>query len=231
LRSHYQRALAELRKHRNAEKAAFFPGYFKDSAGDTFLGVTVPWIRRVARQFAQMPLSDVQRLMKSRVHEERLLANEVLRIKFQRGDTAQQEQVYRFYKKNLGLVRGWDSVDGTAPYILGAYLLDRDKSELYRLAVSPRIWDRRIAIVSTRWFITRGNTRDTLKIAKLLLQDDEDVIHKATGWMLREVGKQELAALKKFLQSHAPKMPRTMLRYAIERFPDQERRYYLRLGG
>lgn len=226
-RTDYQRAAVELRKHANPVKAAFFPGYFKDSHGDTFLGVVVPNIRRVAKQFWRIRLTDVHRLMKSRLHEERLLANEILRLKFQRGSPAEQEQIFNFYMKNLRLIRGWDAVDGSAPHILGAYLVERSRKELYRLAVSSRIWDRRIAIVSTLPFIRKGSIEDTLKLARLLLRDNEDLIHKATGWMLREVGKQNLAALRKFLDEHGAMMPRTMLRYAIERFPEAERKRYL----
>jgi len=151
----------------------------------------------------------------------------VLRLKFQKGGPQEQEQIFRFYIKNRGYICSWDCVDGSAPYIVGCYLLKRDKKLLYELAASPRTWDRRIAIVSTWWFIRHGNVRDTLKLARMLLRDEEDLIHKATGWMLREVGKQDLAALKNFLDSHAKVMPRTMLRYAIERFGESERKKYL----
>jgi 3-methyladenine DNA glycosylase AlkD len=172
-------------------------------------------------------MADVRRLMQSHIHDQRTLANEILRLKFSKGGDREQEAIFRFYFKNLRFISGWDCVDGSAPYIVGCYLLHRDKKPLYRLAVSPRLWDRRIAIVSTLPLIRDGNVRDTLRLAKLLLRDEEDLIHKATGWMLREVGKRDLAALKKFLELYRAAMPRTMLRYAIERFSPEERRRYL----
>lgn len=219
--------MRELRKHADPARAAVFRWYFKDSAGDTFLGVTVPALRRTARDFREMALKEIRRLMASQIHEERLLANEILRIKFRKADEEEREQIFRFYVKNKNLIRGWNSVDGSAPYIVGAYLLKRDKKLLYRLARSRRIWDRRIAIVATLPFIKNGNIRDTLRIARLLLRDEEDLIHKATGWMLRETGKQDPAALRRFLDDFCTAMPRTMLRYAIERFPQVERQRYL----
>lgn len=224
----YHGASRALRAFRDPQKAASSHKYFKDTAGDIFLGVPTPVQRQIARKFQDMPLAEVRRLMQSRTHEERSLANEVLRLKFQKGSSQQQEAVFRFYIKNRGLISSWDCVDGSAPYIVGCHLLKREKKLLYQLAVSPRIWDRRIAIVSTWWFIRHGNVRDTLKLAKMLLGDQEYLIHKATGWMLREVGKQDMAALKKFLDAHGLVMPRTMLRYAIERFPEEERKRLLR---
>lgn len=222
------RAGRELRKQANPAKAAVYRWYFKDSAGDIFLGVTVPLLRRTAKDFREMPLADIKRLMASRIHEERLLGNEILRIKFRKSDAEGQEKIFRFYVKNRKLVRGWDSVDGSAPYIVGAYLLGRNKKLLYELARSKRIWDRRIAIVSTLAFIRQGQVEDTFRIARLLLHDSEDLIHKATGWMLRETGKKDLAALRKFLDAFSATMPRTMLRYSIERFPEAERQRYLK---
>lgn len=221
------RVLQELRKHADPDKAAVYRWYFKDSAGDTFLGVTVPALRRVARQFWEMPLKEIRRLMASQIHEERLLANEILRIRFRKAEDKVREQIFRFYLKNRNLIRGWNSVDGSAPHIVGAYLLQRDKKLLYQLARSRRIWDRRIAIISTLPFIKNGNIRDTLRLARLLLKDKEDLIHKATGWMLRETGKIDIGALRKFLDAFCTAMPRTMLRYAIERLPQAERKRYL----
>jgi len=223
----YKRAVRELRRHGNAARAAFSIGYFKDTTGEVFLGVAVPVMRRIAGQSWGMSLAEVHRLMRSKVHEERCLANEILRLKFQKGSSKEQEQIFRFYIRNRRFICSWDCVDGSAPYIAGCYLLNRDKKLLYELAHSKRMWDRRIAIVSTLWFIRHGKVNDTLRIAKILLRDEEDLIHKATGWMLREVGKQDLAALKKFLNRQSKIMPRTMLRYAIERFPESERKRYL----
>lgn len=225
---HYRAAAGKLRKLGDPARAATSQGYFKDSAGDVFLGVTTPALRKLGWEFREMPLVDIRRLMKSIVHEERSLANEILRIRYENGSAAQQEEIFNFYLKNLSLIRGWDSVDGSAPYIMGCHLLKRDKKLLYELAKSPRIWDRRIAVVSTLWFIRRGNIAPTLKIAPMLLGDKEDLIHKATGWMLREVGKQNLQALLEFLDRHGTGMPRTTLRYAIERFPEDQRLKYLK---
>lgn len=225
--SDYRSASRALQVHRDPRKAATYRGYFKDTTGETFLGVTTPILRRLAKEFQAMPLADVRQLMKSTVHEQRSLAMEILRLKFQKAAPEGQEQVFLFYIKNRTLISSWDCVDGSAPYIVGRHLLKRDKKLLYRLAVSPRIWDRRIAIVSSLWFIRHGNVRDTVKLARILLQDKEDLIHKASGWMLREVGKRDIAALKKFLHDHGSIMPRTMLRYAIERFPEAERKKYL----
>ncbi len=226
----YHTASRALRAHRDPQKAAVYRAYFKDTTGEAFLGVATPVLRRMARDFSSMSLADVRRLMMSRVHEERSLANEVLRLKFDRGGPREQQQIFNFFLHNRRFIRSWDCVDGSAPYIVGCHLLDRDKKILYELAASPRIWDRRIAIVATLWFIRRGNIHDTLKLAQMLLEDKEDLVHKATGWMLREAGKQDIQALKKFLDIHGPQMPRTMLRYAIERFPKKERKKYLKLG-
>jgi 3-methyladenine DNA glycosylase AlkD len=224
----YTKAALALRKHANLAKAAVFRGYFKDPGNQVFLGVTTPLIRKLAREFMLLPLSDVRRLMQSRVHDEQSLAYAVLRRRFEKGSDVERETTFGFYVRNRGLVRSWDAVDDSAPNIVGPYLLERDKKLLYELARSPRLWDRRIAMVSTLYFIRRGHVSDTLRLAEMLLDDQEDLIHKATGWMLREVGKQDVAALKGFLKTHCAVMPRTMLRYAIERFPQRERIKYLR---
>ncbi len=216
-----------LRKLANPRKARVHRGFFKHT-DDIFLGVTTPQIRRLARQFEDLPLSSIRQLMRSRVHEERSLAHAVLVRKFERGDASVQERIFHFYIRNRKYIRSWDGVDDSAPYIAGRYLLGRKKTVLYELARSERLWDRRIAIVSTWWFIRSGETAEALKIARMLLNDREDLIHKATGWMLREAGKRESAALNRFLREHAHRMPRTMLRYAIERFPAEERMVWLR---
>jgi 3-methyladenine DNA glycosylase AlkD len=217
-----------LERQGNAAKAAVFRGFFKDAADDIFLGVPAPSIRKSAGEFENMPLGQLRVLMHSCVHEERSLAHAILRRRFALGSEREQETIFRFYLKNRSAIRQWDGVDDSAPYIVGAYLLDREKSLLDELAGSPRLWDRRIAIVATWWFIRNGRTAHTFRIARKLLRDPEDLIHKATGWMLREAGKRDLAALKKFLDMHHQTMPRTMLRYAIERFPEKERRAYLK---
>jgi 3-methyladenine DNA glycosylase AlkD len=221
---HCQKA---LRKHSNPSRAEKMPPFFKNSKEDEFLGVAAGTIRKIAKEFYSLDLSEVLKLMKSQVHEERSLANAILRLKFDKSDESGQTQIFDFYMKNRKYIRDWNGVDDSAPYIVGPYLIDRDKAILFELARSERLWCRRIAIVSTWWFIRQGKTDDTLKIAKMLIQDEEDLMHKAVGWMLREVGKRDLSALKSFLNAHGKEMPRTMLRYAIEKFPPDERKKYL----
>jgi 3-methyladenine DNA glycosylase AlkD len=214
--------------HANSARAEVYRWYFKDPGQDIFLGVSTKDMRRVAREFRELALADVRRLMLSRVHEERSLAHAILRWKFEKGSAAEKEKIFNFYIRHRKTIHSWDGVDDSAPYIVGAHLLERDKSLLYQLARSARIWDRRIAMVATLWFIRHGHTEDTLNLAEMLLEDKEDLIHKACGWALREVGKKNLPALKEFLWQHCRTMPRTMLRYAIERFEESERQKYLK---
>jgi 3-methyladenine DNA glycosylase AlkD len=214
--------------HANSARAEVYRWYFKDPGQDIFLGVSTKDMRRVAREFRELALADVRRLMLSRVHEERSLAHAILRWKFEKGSAAEKEKIFNFYIRHRKTIHSWDGVDDSAPYIVGAHLLERDKSLLYQLARSARIWDRRIAMVATLWFIRHGHTEDTLNLAEMLLEDKEDLIHKACGWALREVGKNNLPALKEFLWQHCRTMPRTMLRYAIERFEESERQKYLK---
>jgi 3-methyladenine DNA glycosylase AlkD len=221
------RAQSLLRQEENPAKAVNFRKFFKNCKEDAFLGVSAPIIRKIAKDFYHLPLPDVLELMKSNVHDERALANAILCLKFRKADQREKTKIFKFYIKNRKHIRDWDGVDDSAPYIVGAYLLDRDKKLLYQLALSKRIWCRRIAIVSTWWFIRQNKIHDTLKIAEMLLQDEEDLIHKAVGWMLREVGKRKLSALKRFLKKYRKTMPRTMLRYAIEKFPLDDRKKYL----
>lgn len=216
-----------LRSLANARKARTHRGFFKKT-DDIFLGVTTPQIRNLSRQYQDLPLRAVQQLMKSRVHDERSLAHAILVRKFKAADDRSQTRIFEFYVRNRKHIRSWDGVDDSAPYIVGPYLLRRNKRILHELARSKRLWDRRIAIVATWWFIRQGQTDTTLKLAHMLLNDDEDLIHKASGWMLREVGKRDLAALKSFLRAHSHRMPRTALRYALERFPQKERLMWLR---
>jgi len=196
--------------------------------GDRFLGLTVPQIRTVARQHRALPLPELSRLLDSEWHEERLLALMIAVHQFRRGDTATRKAIHHFYLKKTDRINNWDLVDLSARDIVGGYLLDRSRSPLARLARSRSVWERRIAIIATYAFIQRGEFDDTLRIAEALLGDGHDLIHKAVGWMLREVGKRDVAVLRAFLDEHAPQMPRTALRYAIERFPASLRRRYLR---
>jgi len=207
-------------------------GFFKTGPGeygegDLFLGVVAPDIRRVAKEFQGTPLSEVITLLKSTIHEERLLALLMLVHAYTRGDDLLKKKIFRLYLKNTKYINNWDLVDLSAPNIVGTHLLDKSRTPLYAFAKSRDLWKRRIAILSTFAFIRRNDFDDTLRISKVLLMDDHDLLHKAVGWMLREVGKRDMAAEEKFLHQHYNKMPRTMLRYAIERFPEGKRRSYL----
>jgi len=223
-----RRAQTALRRHANPANAAVFRRFFKDGTDDVFLGVTTPLIRMVAKEFWELSFDCVRELMWSPIHEERSLSHAILVIKFQKADDTARMHLVNFYLKNRKAIKEWDGVDGRAPYILGPFLMDRDKKVLYQLIRSHRIWDRRIALVATLPMIRQGLVKDALRLSELVLRDREDLIHKASGWMLREVGKQNPEALEGFLKKHAAKMPRTMLRYAIERFPEPKRQRYLK---
>ena len=222
-------AKRKLRALGDAKRGKSSRTFFKNCGDDLFLGVPAQQIRLLAREFEKLSLLDVRALMHSSVHEERSLAHGILRRKFDAADERGQKSLFSFYLKNRSAIRDWDGVDDSAPYIVGPYLLERDKKILYHLVRSKNVWDRRIAIVSTWWFIRNDSTGHTFALAELLLKDEHDLIHKAAGWMLREAGKRELASLRRFLKKHGPRMPRTMLRYAIERFPERERKRYLSL--
>ena len=221
-----ERARKNLRALANPPKARVHRRFFKET-DDVFLGVTTPQIRTLARHCEALSLTDVSKLVKSGVHDEHSLAHAILVRKFRAGDERTQTRIFRFYMSHRKHIRSWDGVDDTAPYIVGPYLLRRNKQALYELARAPRIWDRRIAVVATWWFIRQGEIKPTLKIVKMLLGDREDLIHKACGWMLREAGKRNLAALREFLRTHSARMPRTTLRYAIERMSPKERAFWL----
>ncbi len=223
----------KLRRLSSRKKAKILQGFFKTGPGqygegDIFLGITVPVLRKVSKEHAGMPLSEVVLLLRSSVHEERLLSLFMLVYSFTKGGTAVQKKIYSLYLRNSKYINNWDLVDLTAPNIVGAYLLDKNRKPLYALAQSKNLWSRRIAILATFQFIKQQDFDDTLKIATMLLEDEHDLIHKAVGWMLREVGKRSLTAEERFLKQHYRKMPRTMLRYAIERFPETKRKRYLK---
>ncbi len=201
------------------------PGEYGE--GDVFLGVRVPRVRAVARTYRSLPLNDVRRLLRSRIHEERLFALVILTHQFSKAGPAGKKRIFDLYSSHTRFVNSWDLVDGSAPHIVGAYLDRRSKQPLYRFARSRSLWERRIAIMATLHFIRRREFTETFKIARMLLADDEDLIHKAVGWMLREVGNRDVSAAQGFLAAHYAIMPRTMLRYAIEKFPERTRRRYL----
>ena len=222
-----------LRKLGDPEDARFLQGYFKTgpgeyAEGDRFLGIRVPVIRKLVKELHDTPLRTVIALLKSPIHEERLLALLILVRKFENGAEPDKERIYDLYMSNTGYVNNWDLVDLSAPNIVGGYLLERSHKPLSKLARSQMIWDRRIAILATFFFIRAGENGTALEIAEVLLQDREDLIHKAVGWMLREIGKRDLEAEESFLKTHYHTMPRTMLRYAIERFPENRRQEYLK---
>ena len=196
--------------------------------GDRFLGVRVPVIRQQVKKYKDVPLQQVKALLKSVYHEERLFALLLLVDKYHRGSVEEKQAIYELYLANTRFINNWDLIDSSAHHIIGAHLSDADRSMLYTLCVSDDLWERRIAIIATFHFIRNGEFDDTMKIAALLLYDKEDLIHKAAGWMLREVGKRDIAIEQSFLEQHYKVMPRTMLRYAIERFPGCLRRAYLR---
>jgi 3-methyladenine DNA glycosylase AlkD len=221
----------QLKVHANPMTALTQKKFFKNCSQDIFLGIPTPILRKLAKDFVALSFVELKTLMASEVHEERSLASFILCIQYIKATETQQTKIFKFYLKNRHTIRDWDGVDNSAPYIVGRHLLTRNTDVLYKLARSKNLWDRRIAIVSTWWFIRHGKISDTLDIAKILLDDQEDLIHKATGWMLREVGKQDLSALKHFLRTHYTALPRTTLRYAIERFAEKERKRYLKEPG
>ena len=221
-----------LRQFASREKAKVLRGFFKTGPGeygegDIFLGVVVPDIRRVAKEFHGASLGEVTTLLSSTVHEERLLALFMLVHAYSGGDDALKRKIYGLYLANTKHINNWDLVDLSAPNILGAYLLDKNRKPLYVFARSKDLWKRRMAILATFPFIKQNDFDDALGISKILLKDDHDLLHKAVGWMLREVGKRSLPREEQFLRQYYRKMPRTMLRYAIERFPEGKRRRYL----
>jgi 3-methyladenine DNA glycosylase AlkD len=221
-----------LRESSSAEKAAFLPRFFKTGPGeygfgDRFYGVVVPDCRRIAKAACRLSETELQKLLASPMHEERTVALLVMAERFERGDEGERSTIYRLYRRNLHRVNNWDLVDGSAPIIVGGYFEARDRSQLYRWARSTKLWERRVAMLATYRYIRQGDFADALAIARILRDDREDLIQKAVGWMLREIGKRDREAEERFLRAHHRKMPRTMLRYAIEKFPEPLRKSYL----
>lgn len=223
---------AELQRLSDAERALNLQRFFKTGPGeygegDQFLGIKVPELRALARRYQATEEADVVRLLKSAWHEERILALMILLHQFAKAEAMARRRIYQLYLDSTAFINNWDLVDVSAPHIVGVYLNDKSRRPLYRLARSRSLWERRIAVLATFEFIRQRDFADALAIAKLLLEDREDLIHKAVGWMLREIGKRDLRAEETFLQEHYRRMPRTMLRYAIEKFPEARRRKYL----
>ena len=222
----------KLRQLANPERAKVSLRYFKTGPGqygegDRFLGNTVPDLRKVAREYRDLERKEILELLHSPIHEERLLALLILNLQFQRGTERQRTEIHRLYLTNMEWINNWDLVDSSAPLLIGSYLLDKDPKILHRLAASKNLWERRTAILATQAFIKQNQYDLTLRIANTLMKDREDLIHKATGWMLREIGNRAPEILEKFLEQHAANMPRTMLRYAIEKFDESKRKSYL----
>ncbi|HMF76189.1 MAG TPA: DNA alkylation repair protein [Bryobacteraceae bacterium] len=218
----------ELAAAGNPARAAHSAGFFKCGPGqygegDIFLGIPVPTQRRIALKYVALPLAEIERLLRSNIHEHRFAALEILVAQYEAGDDAQRQTIFDCYLRNGPRANNWDLVDTSAPYIAGAHLLNRSRSPLRKLAKSANLWERRIAIVATFAFIRAGETAPTFQIAELLLSDKHDLIHKAVGWALREAGKKAKAGLVQFLREHYAQLPRTTLRYAIERFTPAER--------
>jgi len=222
----------DLKKLANPEKAKILQGFFKTGKGqygedDIFLGIVVPEQRKVAKKYSNLNLGEIKKLLSSKIHEHRLVSLFILANQYQKADKQTKKKIFNFYLKNAKNINNWDLVDVSAPNIVGDYLLNKDKSILYKLAKSKNIWEKRIAIMATFSFIRNNGFDATLKISEILLEDEHDLIHKAVGWMLRELGKRNQAIEEKFLKKYYKKMPRTMLRYAIERFSENKRKSYL----
>jgi 3-methyladenine DNA glycosylase AlkD len=224
----------DLNLYASPQKAEGLKRFFKTGKGqygegDIFLGIQVPSSRKIVRKYSGIPLEDVLRLLSSKIHEERLIALLIMVEKSRRADEAGKEILYKKYLENTQYINNWDLVDLSADKIVGCYLFDKPKDILYSLALSEDLWERRIAVLSTFDFIKKGVSAETLKIAKILLNDKHDLIHKAVGWMLREAGKRcSQEVLEQFLMTNYKQMPRTMLRYAIERLPETLRLQYLK---
>ena len=214
------------------EDANFLQGFFKTGPGqygegDIFLVIRVPAVRKLAKEYKNLPLDEVLSLLKSPYHEIRLFALISFVDAFDRGDESTQKKIYDLYLANTRYINNWDLVDLSAPNIVGMFLLTKSRKPLYQLAKSKSLWERRIAVLATFSFIKNNQFDDSLKIAEILLKDKEDLIHKATGWMLREIGKRDIECAEEFLKTQCRTMPRSMLRYAIERFSPGQRKRFL----
>lgn len=222
----------DLLKYRDKRKVKILQRFFKTgpgeyAEGDIFLGITVPKLRVLSKQYQSLAFNETLQLLKSRIHEERLLSLLILILKYRKVDLSGKRKIYKAYLDYSKFINNWDLVDVTAKHIVGAFLKDKDRAPLYKLARSDSLWERRIAILSTFHFIENNDFEDTLKIAEILISDPHDLIHKAVGWMLREVGKRDMDSEERFLKKYCTTMPRTMLRYAVERFPESKRQTYL----
>ena len=222
----------DLNQLSDPEHAIKLSGFFKTGKGqygegDLFLGIPVPKQRKIAKNYSNLGLNDIQELLKSKFHEHRFTALVILVSKYQKTDKSGKEKIYNFFLKNTENINNWDLVDWSAPRIIGDYLKDKNRSTLYELANSNNLWERRISILATFKFIANNDFKDTLIISQILLHDKHDLIHKAVGWALREIGKRDQETEEQFLNKHYLQMPRTMLRYALEKFDEKKRKLYL----
>jgi len=222
----------ELQNFKNKERAIISSRFFKTGKGqygegDVFLGITVPQQRAIAKKYSQLSLNEIEKLLSDKIHEYRLIALIILVAKYKKSNEKEKKEIAEFYLNNAKSVNNWDLVDSSAHQILGNYLFEKDKTILYTFATSKNLWERRIAIISTYHFIQNNQYENVFKISEILLNDTHDLIHKAVGWMLREVGKRNQKEEEDFLMKHYKKMPRTMLRYAIEKFEEGKRKKYL----
>jgi len=227
--------LRDLEAVADERKAANLAWFFKTGKGeygegDVFLGITVPVARKIAQRYVHLPLTELARLLASPIHEHRFVALEILVAQYERGGAELRPQLFEFYLQQTRRTNNWDLVDTSAPYIVGEHLLTRPRGILDKLVVSPMLWERRIAMVATLGLVRHGELKDTFRIAGKLLGDKEPLIHKAVGWILREAGKVSRPELERFLEKNYAKMPRTTLRYAIERFSVEERKLWLQAG-
>jgi len=224
--------ISELQKLSNPKKKEVYQRFFKTGKGeygegDIFIGLTVPEQRALAKKYVNISIPKIQQLLKNKIHEYRLTGLLILTYKYEKADEREKENIFNFYLKNLKHVNNWDLVDLTSTKVVGEFLHNKDKKTLYKLVQSKDLWEKRVSIISTLYFIKKGEFEDTLAISELLLKDKHDLIHKAVGWMLREVGKKDESVLKKFLKQHYDELPRTTLRYAVEKFPELERKKWL----
>ena len=227
-----QLALSELQQFVDPIKAEHSKRFFKSGKGEygegeIFLGINVPNQRIIAKKYAQMPLTEIEILLQNKYHEARLTAVMLLVYRINTCSDLELEPVVQLYLKNLEFVNNWDLVDSSCHQILGRFLEHKERDLLYDLAKSDNLWERRIAMITCFYFIRKNDFKDALAIAEVLLNDTQDLIHKAVGWMIREVGNRDLETEKQFLDKHFKKMPRTMLRYAIEKFEEPLRLHYL----
>ena len=229
----YKEVLDLLRSTSDPKIAEHSQRFFKTGEGeygenDQFLGIRVPKLRKLVKQLNALSLEETSLLLKSPYHEARLLALLMLVDRYPNSDSHEQRKIFEIYVSHTKYINNWDLVDSSAHYILGAHLENRERNLLYEFAESNNLWQRRIAILTTLYFIKRDDFEDALKLSEILLDDNEDLIHKAVGWMLREIGKREKSVEDTFLIQHYRNMPRTMLRYAIEKHPPPERQAYLK---